>query len=178
MARPATPTTSSANGCGYDFITGSLPSAPQDSLESSCCRERRQRAPPTLRSPQVLPLICLRCQSLVDPSASSHSQGQGQGVGRRGVLSGDGYRGRGVTCPIRCRLKHELELFGEELHIGRTSDNRGVHPNIDIEALTLVIRRSPPKHAVLRVALGRVAHHHRRSGRPMVPSSTISVESR
>ena len=46
---------------------------------------------------------------------------------------------------------HELELFGSELHIGRTSESRAVHPNIDIEALTGDPAVST-RHAVLRVA--------------------------
>ncbi|MDH3295583.1 MAG: FHA domain-containing protein, partial [Acidimicrobiia bacterium] len=56
-----------------------------------------------------------------------------------------------VSLPDPLPAEQELELFGDELHIGRTSDSRGVHPNVDIEALTGDPAVST-KHAVLRLA--------------------------
>lgn len=45
----------------------------------------------------------------------------------------------------------ELELPGTELHIGRTSESRAIHPDIDVAALTGDHAVSS-RHAVLRVA--------------------------
>ncbi|MGB5759391.1 MAG: FHA domain-containing protein, partial [Acidimicrobiales bacterium] len=45
----------------------------------------------------------------------------------------------------------ELELPGTELHIGRTSESRAIHPDIDVAALT-GDQAVSSRHAVLRVA--------------------------
>lgn len=45
----------------------------------------------------------------------------------------------------------ELDLAGDELHIGRTSESRAIHPDIDVAALT-GDQAVSSRHAVLRVA--------------------------
>ena len=44
-----------------------------------------------------------------------------------------------------------VELYGRELHVGRTSDRRGIHPAVDIDALTADPAVSS-RHAIIRVA--------------------------
>ncbi len=136
--------------CGYDFITGSLPSATQDSqspaaggIDVNGASDVEVAASLTADMPPV--------PSLVDPSATSIPKVKVKVSADEAFFKAMVTEGE-VSLPDPLPPEHELELFGEELHIGRTSDNRGVHPNIDIEALTGDPAVST-KHAVLRVAL-------------------------
>jgi hypothetical protein len=139
--------------CGYDFITGSLPAEPVG-----------VGAPPA--APSVL-----------SPEGSGAEGGSGSGAGGQGA---DDPTGSMATAPadvprLRVRVsvdrtyfdevvndgeidfpdpapaETELELAGNELHIGRTSESRAIHPDIDVADLT-GDQAVSSRHAVLRVA--------------------------
>ncbi len=56
-----------------------------------------------------------------------------------------------IDFPDPVPADQELELAGSELHIGRTSDSRAIHPDIDVAAIT-GDQAVSSRHAVLRVA--------------------------
>jgi len=135
--------------CGYDFITGSLPSATDSSIpsppsgaNSSGPADVDSKASSTADLPPV--------PSLVDVATGDIPRvliqiGLDRDFFAAMVTEGE------VSLPDPAPVDQQLELFGDELHIGRTSDSRGVHPNVDVEALTGDPAVST-KHAVLRVA--------------------------
>lgn len=56
-----------------------------------------------------------------------------------------------IDLPDPLPVDQELELAGDELHIGRTSESRAIHPDVDVSKLT-GDQAVSSRHAVLRVA--------------------------
>ncbi len=135
--------------CGYDFVTGSVP----ESSELPALVVPEAEADPSTDSggtAESASQASSPVPSLVDESAG--------GIPRVliGVSTDPDYFAAMVTegevpLPDPLPPDQELELFGAELHVGRTSDSRAVHPNIDVEALTGDPAVST-RHAVLRVS--------------------------
>jgi len=145
--------------CGYDFVTGSLPDPDEAALVG---------VPPSL-----LPKESLPDQSSGTSAASEEesSSGGSPSTGESGnsapestkdlprvviqVVSDEEFFDEAVTggeieFPTSPASPQVLELVGDELHIGRTSESRAIHPDIDIAALTNDQAVSS-RHAVLRV---------------------------
>lgn len=128
--------------CGYDFITGSLPSA-----------EEIQRLPLHPAAPGVV-----ATEAPVGPSASGPSAGgeiPGALLLRVEVAVDRDYFEAVVSegeldFPDPVPETRQLELAGPEVHIGRASHSRAIHPDIDLAVLTGDPAVSS-RHAVLRV---------------------------
>jgi hypothetical protein len=56
-----------------------------------------------------------------------------------------------IDFPDPVPVDQQIDLAGSELHIGRTSESRAIHPDIDVAALT-EDQAVSSRHAVLRVA--------------------------
>ncbi len=138
--------------CGYDFVTGSVPESSDlpplvvpdpepadqpdnaDQSDSDADSVPEPSPVPSLvdGGADGIPLVLVAVSTDADYFAAMVTEGE-------------------VPLPDPLPPDQELELFGTELHIGRTSDSRAVHPNIDIEALTGDPAVST-RHAVLRVS--------------------------
>ncbi len=138
--------------CGYDFITGSMPGA----ATSESVGVAGATGPVPTPSPASTPSPAT--QNSVPSVLDTEPQQVVGSVGR--VLIDIGFdreyfasvvtEGE-VSVPTQMPTDQRLELHGGELHVGRTSASRGVHPTIDVEALTGDPAVSS-QHAVLRVA--------------------------
>ena len=142
--------------CGYDFITGSLPAGSEAAAPAVA---------PRPAAPSVLGLS-------TEPNAESGEGALGESAPAalapsesavaevpRTKLSlavdksffdevvNDGE----IDFPDPVPADQELELAGSELHIGRTSDSRAIHPDIDVAEMT-GDQAVSSRHAVLRVA--------------------------
>ncbi len=119
--------------CGYDFITGSLPSLDGNDAPVPTEVESSQPASP-VGGPQIL----------VDIEVSSD------------------YFGHAVSetelqIPDPPPESAQLTFSAIEIHIGRTSESRGIHPDIDVAAITADPAVSS-RHAVIRLgATGTLA---------------------
>ncbi len=158
--------------CGYDFITGSLPS---DGPGPSPVPTGVGGAPgevdpdrPDAAAPDALPGT--------SPDAVTGADGEAEEVSPPPPSLLDADAGGGGLDVPRLRLAvsvdrayfdevvsdgeidfpdpvpadTELELLGEELHIGRTSESRAIHPDIDVAELT-GDQAVSSRHAVFRV---------------------------
>jgi hypothetical protein len=136
--------------CGYDFITGSLPRtdehfpvAPIPATGTVTAeRPAPDGAPPEAPSPP--------------PPAGSRSSGPLVSKLRFEIGVDRPYFDSVVSegelqFPDPVPDVKELELAGTELHIGRTSESRAIHPDLDIADLTGDPAVSS-RHAVVRVA--------------------------
>jgi hypothetical protein len=119
--------------CGYDFITGSLPGpneqfAPQASGPGS----GDQFGGPLFPDPPPVP----------GAPASSRSQVEQITVAVRVEVSVDEAYYTSVVSegelpfPQPIPAPVHLDLVGTEIHIGRTSESRAIHPDIDVAQLT------------------------------------------
>jgi hypothetical protein len=108
--------------CGYDFITGSLPSITADDAP----------VPHTLAPPSATPIAQITVTIEVDHAYFEVA-----------VSGGD------LNLPDPLPDSVEVVINAVEVHIGRTSESRGVHPHIDIAAMTQDPAVSS-RHAVLR----------------------------
>ncbi len=143
--------------CGYDFITGSLP---VDGVAPSAAP-----GPPPV-APSVLDPDgeAVSASSTGAPAAgeaeavSGSTANPGADVPRLRItisvdkeyfdqVVNDGE----IEFPDPVPADQELELAGSELHIGRTSESRAIHPDIDVAKLT-GDQAVSSRHAVLRVA--------------------------
>lgn len=137
--------------CGYDFVTGSVPeSSDLPPLVDVASGGATGSAPATDTA-----AVATASESSPVPSIVADSSG---GIPRVliAVSTDADYFAAMVTegevhLPDPLPPDQDLELFGTELHIGRTSESRAVHPNIDVEALTGDPAVST-RHAVLRVS--------------------------
>ena len=133
--------------CGYDFVTGSIPepsdlpplvgvtSGPDAAVGAESMAAGPESSPvPSLvdETAGAIPRVLISVSTDADYFAAMVTEGE-------------------VGLPDPLPPDQELELFGAELHIGRTSESRAVHPNIDVEALTGDPAVST-RHAVLRVS--------------------------
>jgi hypothetical protein len=155
--------------CGYDFLTESLPESEAPSVLSGAGdpvttsdlgsdRVAGAGASPsggeTVADPDVPGRPGVVGASA--PGAASPSQGPAQGgVVRLTVAIDRSYFDEVVQdgeldFPEQIPVPVELELSGPELHIGRTSESRAIHPDIDVADLT-GDQAVSSRHAVLRV---------------------------
>lgn len=143
--------------CGYDFITGSLPGpseqfisggeappeAPAASGFEPPAASLDQLPPPAVPDPPVMPTSGASAPPLTLRIEIGADLTYFQMVVAEGELS----------FPDPAPLSQVIELAGMELHIGRTSQSKAIHPDIDIAALTTDPAVSS-RHAVLRVDNG------------------------
>ena len=140
--------------CGYDFVTGSVPES--SDLPPLVDVASGGAAGPAPGSDQASTVPA----TASDPSRVPSLVGDASGAIPRvliAVSTDADYFSAMVTegevvLPDPLPPDQDLELFGTELHIGRTSESRAVHPNVDVEALTGDPAVST-RHAVLRVAI-------------------------
>lgn len=143
--------------CGYDFVTGSVPESSDlpplvnvpgdaaavsatntatgatDTTDSAGVTTESTPVPSLVDDPSGgIPRVLITVSTDADYFAAMVTEGE-------------------VPLPDPMPPDQELELFGTELHIGRTSESRAVHPNIDVEALTGDPAVST-RHAVLRIS--------------------------
>lgn len=144
--------------CGYDFITGSLPASDGQTESARDTGSVSSEAPTSPAGPDSDASAASSAAVAAEARAPSLVDDASQAVPRVIVTVGidRSYFEAMVTegevdFPDPMPPGHELELFGRELHIGRTSESRAVYPNIDVEALTGDPAVST-RHGVLRVA--------------------------
>ncbi|MEM7275153.1 MAG: FHA domain-containing protein [Actinomycetota bacterium] len=131
--------------CGYDFVTGSLPASDDGGLDAPS---------PSVTAPEVAPSVL---SDEGDPSTEEGEAATPGEVPRITVVVAvdraffDEVVNEGeIDFPDPVPADKTLELAGAELHIGRTSDSRAIHPDIDVADLTNDQAVSS-RHAVLRV---------------------------
>ncbi len=163
--------------CGYDFITGSLPvdasggssdpssgGAPAPSSDPSSGKGAAAGAAP----PSIL------SEESKDPDSGAASTSEAVSGDAAGEQSAAGdpsldvprlrmtiavdreffdevVKDGEIDYPDPVPADQELALAGSELHIGRTSESRAIHPDIDVADLT-GDQAVSSRHAVLRVA--------------------------
>ncbi len=127
--------------CGYDFITGSLPTdAPMPGAGPGLGAEAEEislPAAPSVLDPEAdagTDVARLRLSITVDRAYFDEVVSDGE-----------------IDFPDPVPPETELELVGTELHIGRTSESRAIHPDIDVADLT-GDQAVSSRHAVFRVA--------------------------
>lgn len=143
--------------CGYDFITGSLPAeaglpaAGSASESASASGGKPAAAAPVAAAPSVLN------DDERAATAGPPSDASGDVPRLRIVVSVDRsyfdavVNDGEIDFPDPIPADQDLDLAGSELHIGRTSDSRAIHPDIDVADLT-GDQAVSSRHAVLRVA--------------------------
>lgn len=120
--------------CGFDFITGTMPAGGQGegAMGGAAGASAEASRPPSLvTSSPERPGVVLEVS--VD-----------RGYFDEVVTEGE------IEFPDPVPEVRRLELSGSELHIGRTSESRAVHPDIDVAALTGDPAVST-RHAVMRI---------------------------
>ena len=145
--------------CGYDFITGSLPPDPAPQPP-----ETRPQPPAAGAAPSVLDSD----GTPAPPSIPGSPSAEQAGLSREAATAAEVPRLRlaiaadrsffdevvndgEIDFPDPLPADRELELAGHELHIGRTSESRAIHPDVDVAALT-GDQAVSSRHAVLRIA--------------------------
>ena len=146
--------------CGYDFITGSLPADGDE----------------TVGPPSQAPSLLSQADAAPDGGVASEGSAGSDGPAAPAVTSEEGdpatvpdvpritvtvavdreffdavVNDGEIDFPSPVPADHELELAGNEIHIGRTSDSRAIHPDIDVADLTND-KAASSRHAVIRVA--------------------------
>jgi hypothetical protein len=140
--------------CGYDFITGSLP---VDGVPGPSAAP----GPPPV-APSVLKPDAADAPSAGAGAAEAEAPNSGPTPGgdvprlRITIAVDRTYFDQVVNdgeieFPDPVPADQELALAGDELHIGRTSESRAIHPDIDVADLT-GDQAVSSRHAVLRVA--------------------------
>lgn len=136
--------------CGYDFVAGTLPEPADEEFDppsggstSGAVVGVGESESGTATAPSVLdtgPLPAVEAGPRIVLEVSVDRQ-----YFDHVVTDGE------LAYPDTVPAPRTLELYGRELHVGRTSERRGVHPAIDIEALTADPAVSS-RHAIIRVA--------------------------
>ena len=127
--------------CGYDFITGSLPGpaeqfTPTASETSASGSLFDPPAPPTRPGTT---LSAVRFEVAPDRAYFQTVVAEGE-----------------LSFPDPAPALQTVELAGAELHVGRTSQSKAIHPDLDIAALTGDPAVSS-RHAVIRIdAVGAI----------------------
>jgi hypothetical protein len=168
--------------CGYDFITGSLPTGddavhrsvpsfapPRPSTDGSTGGSTSGSGPMAAASASTTgpdsgpaaqqPAVESAPPSVLDPDSGGVGPGPVGGEVPRlrvAVAADRAFFDQMVTddeidFPDPAPMAQEIDLAGTELHIGRTSDSRAIHPDIDVADLT-DDQAVSSRHAVLRVA--------------------------
>lgn len=143
--------------CGYDFVTGSLPE-PDDGAAGgfppSVLPQSRATPLDVDEDPETDDATAVTTESAaVDVDGAS----TGAEVARLVIeVASDqeffdaAVTGGEIEYPTDPAPPQILELAGDELHIGRTSESRAIHPDIDVADLTNDQAVSS-RHAVLRI---------------------------
>lgn len=132
--------------CGYDFITGSLPSGDEGTFS------------PILTPPATGPTPDGALGNGESPVSAPGAVSVAGGLARLRFSIGadrtyfDSVVSEGeLEFPDPVPMATDIELSGTEFHIGRTSQSRAIHPDLDIADLTGDPAVSS-RHAVIRVA--------------------------
>ncbi|MGF1597503.1 MAG: FHA domain-containing protein [Acidimicrobiales bacterium] len=133
--------------CGYDFITGSMPSA--DELAIAAPAVAPTAGPtvgeaPVAENPGGNPSVGTAPASGRIPGRLAFDITVDRAYFEQVVSAGE------LEYPDPEPAPHHLEVVGDELHIGRTSRSRAIHPDLDISDLTGDPAVSS-RHAVVRV---------------------------
>lgn len=152
--------------CGYDFITGSLPADADDpsappaqapSLLNTAGSGAPTPAPDLDASPpapssegtpeasEATPDAAADPANVPDPPRITMIVAVDKGFFDAVVNDGE------IEFPDPVPADQELQLAGPEIHIGRTSESRAIHPDIDVADLTKD-QAASSRHAVIRVA--------------------------
>lgn len=134
--------------CGYDFITGSLPGPNEQFARQAPAQESEDRfGGPLFPDPPPVPGAPASARSLAEQVA----------IGVRVEVSVDQAYYASVVSAGELPLPQPipapvyLDLTGTEIHIGRVSESRAIHPDIDVAQLTGDPAVSS-RHAVVRGA--------------------------
>lgn len=122
--------------CGYDFITGSLPSpeeATRLGIAGTAEGASAAGGAPAEGAGPPLPVPRIRFEVGVDRAYFDAVVSEGE-----------------LEFPDPAPAPKEIEVAGAEIHIGRTSQSRAIHPDLDIADLTGDPAVSS-RHAVVRV---------------------------
>ncbi|MGH1489025.1 MAG: FHA domain-containing protein [Acidimicrobiales bacterium] len=160
--------------CGYDFITGSLPvdADMQPAPSAAGAPASAPGMPPAGSAPAAPPSVLSNDgaessasgeaeSAATEAEAAESAMGEtevGEDVPRMQIaitvdkdffdaVVNDGE----IDFPDPVPQDQELQMAGSELHIGRTSESRAIHPDIDVADLT-GDQAVSSRHAVLRVA--------------------------
>lgn len=136
--------------CGYDFVTGSLPTEADGAVPGPPV------AAPAASDLPAPPSVLNEDGGVSGPSPSANAADPeiprltiaisvDQAFFDEVVNDGE------IEFPDPVPADQELNLAGTEFHIGRTSESRAVHPDVDVADLTNDQAVSS-RHAVLRVA--------------------------
>lgn len=136
--------------CGYDFVTGSLPT-------------EADGAPPARPTPATSGIAASdlpEAPSVLDeaeesagsaPAVAAEVPRVTVAVAVDEAFFAEVVNDGEIDFPDPVPADQELSLAGTEFHIGRTSESRAIHPDIDVADLTNDQAVSS-RHAVLRVA--------------------------
>ncbi|MEM7325330.1 MAG: FHA domain-containing protein [Actinomycetota bacterium] len=136
--------------CGYDFVTGSLPTEADGAPPAS----------PTSATSGITASALPEAPSVLDEAVESSGSGPAVAVEVPRVtvtvavdeaFFAEVVNEGEIDFPDPIPADQELSLAGTEFHIGRTSESRAIHPDIDVADLTNDQAVSS-RHAVLRVA--------------------------
>lgn len=122
--------------CGYDFITGSLPSpeeATRLGIAATADGAPESGGIPAQGGGPALPVPRIHFEVGVDRPYFDAVVSEGE-----------------LEFPDPVPAPKEIEVVGAEIHIGRTSQSRAIHPDLDIADLTGDPAVSS-RHAVVRV---------------------------
>ncbi|MEL7157276.1 MAG: FHA domain-containing protein [Actinomycetota bacterium] len=138
--------------CGYDFITGSLPGpseqfAPPDAPSTS--EVPIDAPPPVVTDPGVPPMPGEEAPTTAPTPLPNQGTVLVDVAIDRNYFDAVVSEGE-LSFPTTHFVPQRLELAGPEIHIGRTSQGRAIHPDIDVAALTGDPAVSS-RHAVLRL---------------------------
>lgn len=146
--------------CGYDFITGSLP-GPSEQFGASSVPSTSEvplnAPPPTVTDPATPATAPTPGADAADPAPDAPAPAGTPATGTvlidvaisRQYFEAVVSEGE-LTFPTTHFVPQRLELAGPEVHIGRTSQGRAIHPDVDVAALTGDPAVSS-RHAVLRL---------------------------
>lgn len=145
--------------CGYDFVTGSLP--PDEEAAASAAPVASPAPAAASDTDGIAASVLPEAPSVLDEAEEESSNGSvvsDVDVPRITVtisvdteFFAEVVNEGEIELPDPVPADQELELAGTEFHIGRTSESRAIHPDIDVADLTSDQAVSS-RHAVLRVA--------------------------
>lgn len=121
--------------CGYDFVAGTMPASAEGAGANPTGAGAKV---PSVLDTGPIPAVDAGPRVMLEITVD-------RGFFDHVVTDGE------VVFPDPTPPARTLELYGRELHVGRTSERRGVHPAIDVEALTGDPAVST-RHAIIRVA--------------------------
>jgi hypothetical protein len=160
---PCGPDDMFCENCGYDFITGSLPdqgdgaghpgpvTAPDGGGPDPVAVAARSAQAPSPAAgalpaaPSVLDPVVEGAETTTGPSSRRIRLAVAVDRDYFEQMVSDGE----IDFPDPVPADTELELAGAELHIGRTSESRAIHPDIDVADLT-GDQAVSSRHAVIR----------------------------